>query len=239
MGEPNIPIDKSIMRTDAFHDLLERLRQHAEEHYRDHWSGRPDPLQHVFETAPHLAATVAPVSGSSAAPAASGGSSPTSRCWQPRTLTGLAGSSGGPGCGCPARSSSRRWLLLDHAQPESAAGRRSPAAAPRRPSGRSWAGATPSWAPRATSWAWWLRRWTTPSPGSTCRRPSSPGRGQQPRRAAPPSPRLRSGPRPAPTRSRDSSSCPHGRSTPARRRRRLRYAEGAPRHRPVHCCTAL
>ena len=43
MGEPNIPIDKSIMRTDEFHDLLERLRQHAEEHYRDHWSA-PWPL---------------------------------------------------------------------------------------------------------------------------------------------------------------------------------------------------
>lgn len=37
MGEPNIPIDKVMMRTDAFHNLLERLRQHAEEHFRDHW----------------------------------------------------------------------------------------------------------------------------------------------------------------------------------------------------------
>ena len=118
-----------------------------------------------------------------------------------------------------------------------AAGRRSPAAAPRRPSGRSWAAATPSWAPRATSWAWWPRRWTTPSPGSTCPRPSSPGRGQRPGRAPPPPPRLRLGLRPALTRSKDSSSCPHGRSTPARRRRRLRYGKGAPRHRLVHGCT--
>lgn len=41
MGEPNIPIDQTIMRTDAFRDLLQRLRQHAEEHYRDHWQA-PD-----------------------------------------------------------------------------------------------------------------------------------------------------------------------------------------------------
>lgn len=37
MGEPNIPIDKTMMRSDAFKELLDRLRQHAEEHYRDHW----------------------------------------------------------------------------------------------------------------------------------------------------------------------------------------------------------
>lgn len=44
MGEPNIPIDKTVMHTDAFHDLLGRLRKHAEEHYRDHWCVRV-PLQ--------------------------------------------------------------------------------------------------------------------------------------------------------------------------------------------------
>lgn len=36
-GEPNIPIDRQLMAAPAFYDLLARLRQHAEEHQRDHW----------------------------------------------------------------------------------------------------------------------------------------------------------------------------------------------------------
>ncbi|KAK9834168.1 hypothetical protein WJX81_004826 [Elliptochloris bilobata] len=36
-GEPNIPIDRQLMAAPAFYDLLSRLRQHAEEHQRDHW----------------------------------------------------------------------------------------------------------------------------------------------------------------------------------------------------------
>ena len=37
MGEPNIPIDKELMQSPEFYALLDRLRQHAEEHQRDHW----------------------------------------------------------------------------------------------------------------------------------------------------------------------------------------------------------
>lgn len=37
MGEPNIPIDKELMQSAEFYALLDRLRQHAEEHQRDHW----------------------------------------------------------------------------------------------------------------------------------------------------------------------------------------------------------
>ncbi len=37
MGEMNIPVDRTMMLTGAFTDLLERLRMHAEEHFRDHW----------------------------------------------------------------------------------------------------------------------------------------------------------------------------------------------------------
>ena len=37
MGEPNIPIDKELMQSSEFYALLDRLRQHAEEHQRDHW----------------------------------------------------------------------------------------------------------------------------------------------------------------------------------------------------------
>ncbi len=36
-GEPNIPIDRQLMAAPAFYALLSRLRQHAEEHQRDHW----------------------------------------------------------------------------------------------------------------------------------------------------------------------------------------------------------
>lgn len=36
-GEPNIPIDRQIMQSPEFYLLLERLRQHAELHQRDHW----------------------------------------------------------------------------------------------------------------------------------------------------------------------------------------------------------
>ena len=36
-GEPNIPIDRQIMQSPEFYRLLERLRQHAELHQRDHW----------------------------------------------------------------------------------------------------------------------------------------------------------------------------------------------------------
>ncbi|KAL0040507.1 hypothetical protein WJX77_009181 [Trebouxia sp. C0004] len=36
-GEPNIPIDRQIMQSPEFYHLLERLRQHAELHQRDHW----------------------------------------------------------------------------------------------------------------------------------------------------------------------------------------------------------
>ncbi len=40
-GEPNIPIDRTLMAAPAFYDLLARLRQHAEEHQRDHWRAGP------------------------------------------------------------------------------------------------------------------------------------------------------------------------------------------------------
>ena len=39
-GEPNIPIDRQIMQSPEFYHLLERLRQHAELHQRDHWSAK-------------------------------------------------------------------------------------------------------------------------------------------------------------------------------------------------------
>lgn len=43
-GEPNIPIDRHIMHSPEFYSLLERLRQHAELHQRDHWQvTRPTP----------------------------------------------------------------------------------------------------------------------------------------------------------------------------------------------------
>lgn len=38
MGEPNIPIDKELMQSAAFFELLDRLKRHSEEHQRDHWS---------------------------------------------------------------------------------------------------------------------------------------------------------------------------------------------------------
>ncbi|CAL8470267.1 g9809 [Coccomyxa elongata] len=37
MGEPNIPIDKELMQSAAFFELLDRLKRHSEEHQRDHW----------------------------------------------------------------------------------------------------------------------------------------------------------------------------------------------------------
>ncbi|PSC73461.1 DNA N-6-adenine-methyltransferase (Dam) [Micractinium conductrix] len=37
MGEPNIPLDKQMMQTDAFYLLLDRLREYASQHHRDHW----------------------------------------------------------------------------------------------------------------------------------------------------------------------------------------------------------
>ncbi|KAK9915696.1 hypothetical protein WJX75_002780 [Coccomyxa subellipsoidea] len=37
MGEPNIPIDKALMQSVAFLELLGRLKRHSEEHQRDHW----------------------------------------------------------------------------------------------------------------------------------------------------------------------------------------------------------
>ncbi|EIE26240.1 hypothetical protein COCSUDRAFT_83615 [Coccomyxa subellipsoidea C-169] len=37
MGEPNIPIDKALMQSTAFLELLGRLKRHSEEHQRDHW----------------------------------------------------------------------------------------------------------------------------------------------------------------------------------------------------------
>jgi hypothetical protein len=39
MGEPNIPIDREIMQTAEFYDLLDRLRLHADQNHRDHWCG--------------------------------------------------------------------------------------------------------------------------------------------------------------------------------------------------------
>ncbi|KAK9808905.1 hypothetical protein WJX72_006126 [[Myrmecia] bisecta] len=36
-GEPNIPIDRELMETGEFRALLDRLRQHAQQHHRDHW----------------------------------------------------------------------------------------------------------------------------------------------------------------------------------------------------------
>ena len=40
-GEPNIPVDKELMKTPEFYSLLDRLRLHAEQHNRDHWSAHP------------------------------------------------------------------------------------------------------------------------------------------------------------------------------------------------------
>lgn len=37
-GEPNIPFDKAFLQSDPFYALLARLKQHVEEHQRDHWS---------------------------------------------------------------------------------------------------------------------------------------------------------------------------------------------------------
>ncbi|KAL4440210.1 hypothetical protein ABPG75_003211 [Micractinium tetrahymenae] len=37
MGEPNIPVDRQIMQSDAFYALLDRLRKYAAVHHRDHW----------------------------------------------------------------------------------------------------------------------------------------------------------------------------------------------------------
>ncbi|KAL3130580.1 hypothetical protein ABBQ38_008385 [Trebouxia sp. C0009 RCD-2024] len=49
-GEPNIPIDRQIMQSPEFYSLLERLRQHAELHQRDHWQvvwgAKPDLMGH-------------------------------------------------------------------------------------------------------------------------------------------------------------------------------------------------
>ena len=36
-GEPNIPFDKTFLQDNAFYGLLARLKQHVEEHQRDHW----------------------------------------------------------------------------------------------------------------------------------------------------------------------------------------------------------
>ena len=36
-GEPNIPFDKAFLRSEPFYVLLARLKQHVEEHQRDHW----------------------------------------------------------------------------------------------------------------------------------------------------------------------------------------------------------
>ena len=36
-GEPNIPFDKAFLRSEPFYTLLARLKQHVEEHQRDHW----------------------------------------------------------------------------------------------------------------------------------------------------------------------------------------------------------
>ena len=36
-GEPNIPFDKAFLQSNAFYALLSRLKQHVEEHQRDHW----------------------------------------------------------------------------------------------------------------------------------------------------------------------------------------------------------
>lgn len=37
MGEPGIPIDSTFVQTQAFLELLERLRDYTAEHHRDHW----------------------------------------------------------------------------------------------------------------------------------------------------------------------------------------------------------
>lgn len=50
-GEPNIPIDRQIMCSEEFFKLLERLRQHSEQHQRDHWSAQ---LAFHLQTPPHL-----------------------------------------------------------------------------------------------------------------------------------------------------------------------------------------
>lgn len=52
-GEPNIPIDRQIMQSPEFYSLLERLRQHAELHQRDHWQvtlEKPPPLPPLLAT---------------------------------------------------------------------------------------------------------------------------------------------------------------------------------------------
>jgi len=36
-GEPNIPFDKTFLQSEPFYILLARLKQHVEEHQRDHW----------------------------------------------------------------------------------------------------------------------------------------------------------------------------------------------------------
>ena len=36
-GEPNIPFDKTFLQSEPFYLLLARLKQHVEEHQRDHW----------------------------------------------------------------------------------------------------------------------------------------------------------------------------------------------------------
>ncbi len=36
-GEPNIPFDRTFLQSDPFYALLSRLKQHIEEHQRDHW----------------------------------------------------------------------------------------------------------------------------------------------------------------------------------------------------------
>ena len=36
-GEPNIPFDRTFLQSDPFYALLARLKQHIEEHQRDHW----------------------------------------------------------------------------------------------------------------------------------------------------------------------------------------------------------
>lgn len=43
-GETSIPVDAVLMRSDAFSQLLARLRLHAAQHHRDHWCAFPQLL---------------------------------------------------------------------------------------------------------------------------------------------------------------------------------------------------
>ena len=44
-GEPNIPFDRTFLQSDPFYALLARLKQHIEEHQRDHWCAVWPPSQ--------------------------------------------------------------------------------------------------------------------------------------------------------------------------------------------------